>query len=484
LRAETKSTDKPNLLFTLCDELRADTMEVYGNNDLRVPNLNKLASESAAFQYNYVSQPVCTPSRATILTGLWPHTCGCTELNIPLKSATKCVPELVADSDYRTGYFGKWHLGDEVFAQHGFEEWISIEDMYHPYFSAGRDKNAKSTYWHYLKSLNHQPGKDGYFSRNFTRSLPFHHSKPKFLQEKACDFLRRRQKDPFILYVSFLAPHMPFTGPFNALYDPEQYSPYDLYLPSNMNAMPGTDDPLRYRLLAAQMKRDPMAWRKLTANYWGLITEIDLAVGSILKQLEDLDLAKKTLVVFTTDHGEMMGSHQLSEKSVMYQEAIRVPLLMRAPWMSRKGQVVAEQTSDIDLVPTVLDLLGKPKPQNLPGRSLRQVVNGLRKAEDIFVEWNPDSRLPLDHNAPDSIPGITKEERERVAYASMRTVITPDGWKLNLCDHDKSQLFNLQKDPGEKSNLFYSGSHRSIIQTLTGKVHRWQAATADTLKSI
>jgi arylsulfatase A-like enzyme len=129
---------KPNLLFIWTDEQRADTMAVYGNRKIRVPNFNKLAAESIVFRNAYVTQPVCTPNRAAVMTGLWPHTSGLVTNNIPLPKETRCLNELIDDPDYRTAYMGKWHLGDEIFAQHGFEEWVSMEDGYSSYYAKER----------------------------------------------------------------------------------------------------------------------------------------------------------------------------------------------------------------------------------------------------------------------------------------------------------------------------------------------------------
>ena len=120
-----QTDDRPNILFIFTDEQRYDTMTAYGNRAIQTPNLDRLARQSTVFEQTYVTQPVCTPSRSTLLTGLWPHTNGCTANNIPLRPETLCVPEMLPD-DYSTCYDGKWHLGDEIFAQHGFQEWISI----------------------------------------------------------------------------------------------------------------------------------------------------------------------------------------------------------------------------------------------------------------------------------------------------------------------------------------------------------------------
>ena len=129
-----RRADKPNLLFLWTDQQRPDTMKVYGNSWIEAPNLNRLASESVVFEKCCDTQPVCTPARSSVMTGFWPHQNGCTNNNIALLRETPCVPEILKDPDYRTAYFGKWHLGDEVDAQHGFQEWVSIEDQYNSHY--------------------------------------------------------------------------------------------------------------------------------------------------------------------------------------------------------------------------------------------------------------------------------------------------------------------------------------------------------------
>lgn len=185
---------KPNLLFIWTDEQRADTMAVYGNTKIHAPNLNKLASESVVFEKTYVTQPVCTPNRSAVMTGLWPHTSGCIANNIPLPGDIRCMPELVNDPDYRTAYMGKWHLGDEIFAQHGFEEWVAIEDTYTKYYGKERDRSGRSHYHHFLIEHGYKPDSSNKFSRNFAARRPIEHCKPKFLELRACDFLRRQDR--------------------------------------------------------------------------------------------------------------------------------------------------------------------------------------------------------------------------------------------------------------------------------------------------
>jgi arylsulfatase A-like enzyme len=470
--------DKPNLLFIWTDEQRADTMAAYGNNKIHAPNLNKLAAGSVVFKNAYVTQPVCTPNRSAVMTGLWPHTTGCTTNNVPLPAGVACLPELLADADYRTAYMGKWHLGDELFAQHGFEEWVSMEDGYGSGFSEGHDRNARSDYHHFLIEHGYQPDSGGKFSRAFAARRPIEHCKPKFLELKACDFLRRHRDEPFILYVNFLEPHMPFFGPLDGEYDPQQVD-----LPANFADPLEDNEPLRYRIIReacrATYGQSESDIRKLIARYWGLVTQVDLSVGAILRTLDDLGLAENTIVVYTSDHGDMMGAHHMVEKSVMYQEAVRIPWLVRVP--SMKGRFIEQPVSQIAMVPTVLELLGSKHKADLPGRSLVPLIKGGRAAQDhVFIQWNPNSgALKLKKGGTNL---ASKDERKRVEDEHSRAVISPDGWKLCLSDVDKSQLFNLRDDPGETTNLFDSGRHGEVITRLTAKIHQWQQSVRDKVK--
>jgi arylsulfatase A-like enzyme len=479
-----RKSSKPNLLFIWTDEQRADTMKIYGNHKIHTPNLNKLASESVVFQNPYVSQPVCTPSRSTVMTGLWPHQNTCVTNNIPLPENVKCFPEIVNDPDYISGYFGKWHLGDEIFTQHGFQEWKSIEDGYYKYYSIGKDQDQKSDYWHFLKDHGYEPDtKNNRFSRGFAARRPLEHCKPKFLEIKTIDFLKRNQNQPFMLYINFLEPHMPFYGPMDNEHDPKEVD-----IPMNFDDPLEANEPLRYRLLRQNIwekgfgkmsLKTEQDWRRLIANYWGLVTQVDLSVGAILNTLADLGLDENTIVVYTSDHGDMMGSHKMLAKTVMYEESTKVPWLIRLPQVSRKQQVIQNNVSHIDMVPTILDIMNINSQQTLPGQSLLPLIQGGEVKEDhVFIEWNAFNKRV---GEAESIMGFSKKEIDDAINAHIRTVISPDGWKLCLSNSDKSQLFNLTADPYETVNLFDSGKYQSIIGDLTAKIHQWQRQVKDSV---
>jgi arylsulfatase A-like enzyme len=476
---------KPNLLFLFTDEQRQDTMRAYGNLQIKAPNLDRLAEQGIVFTRAYVSQPVCTPSRATIMTGLYPHTSGCVANNVALDEKVPTIAELFADRDYRFAYFGKWHLGDDIFAQHGFDDWVSIEDGYRRHYRPHQDRMQNCTYYHWLRERGFEPdvhdGEFSAFSRRKAVSLPPQFTKPQFLAEKASEFIEAHANRPFVLYVNFLEPHMPFTGPYNDLYHPDQIA-----LPANFDAAPHPDEPARVRMLREHYRSrgaegldlsSEAGWRRLIANYWGLVTLVDEAVGRILGALSGCGAEDRTIVVFTSDHGDMMGSHRLVAKTVMFEEAVKVPLIMRLPQLPNAPRRVDCPVSQVDLVPTLLDLMGQPIPPTLEGYSLMPVLErgGHPQEDDVFIEWNGRDSDEQMRTASQK----SASQADRLSGSRSRCVISPDGWKLNLSQADKCELYNLGNDAGETENLFYSGRHEEVIATLRDRIKQWQARTGD-----
>ena len=470
---------KPNLLFIWTDEQQPGTIGAYGNSIIKTPNLDRLARESFVFKNAYVTQPVSTPSRASIMTGLYPHTVGCINNNIPLSDSIDCLPGLLNDQLYSTGYMGKWHLGDEVFSQKGFNTWISIEDNYSDFFRNGKDKKSRSSYHYWLLKKGYKPDRnDNKFSRDFASGLPINDCKPHFLEEKACEFLERNKNKPFILYINFLEPHMPFSGPLNDMYNPEE-----VVLPESFNDPLEENEPLRYKRIREKVLKSygntEADFRKLIAKYWGLVSQVDLSVGEILNKLKELGLDNNTIVIFTSDHGDMMGAHRMVAKSVMYQEAVRIPLMIKIPFIKANPRIIENQVSQVDIIPTILDLLKGEKNSRLQGKSILPIILGDKKVEDyIYIEWNTKKI-----NADGIIQKSKLDSDEEIAAAEnslTRTVIAPDGWKLCLTDHDHSQLFNLKNDPHEKTNLFTQPAYRDKIIFLADKIYEWQKLTNDT----
>jgi arylsulfatase A-like enzyme len=481
----------PNLLFIFTDEQRHDTLAAYGNTRIQMPNLNRLAAASTVFERAYVTQPVCTPSRASIMTGLYPHSNGCTENNLLLPDSVPCLPEMLRD-DYATGYVGKWHLGDEIFAQHGFSEWYSIDDEYAAYYSPRRDRTARSTYHSWLLDNGLRPDRGDVFSRHQCARLPEQYGKPAYVAREASSFIQRHAEEPFCLYVNFFEPHMPFYGPRD-----HQYDPAEVTLPANFDNLPTAEQAFKARILQQSYYlrghsglplRTEGDWRRMIANYWGLCSLVDTHAGAILDTLDHCGLRDNTIVVYTSDHGDMMGSHRLLAKCVMFDEAARVPLLVRLPGQTAQRRV-AGPVSQVDLVPTLLDLMEQPQPAHLQGRSLRPWLDGdsaARQAEDVFIEWNGPNNGFGDIVGSVSLPGwmATLGQREEIVAAitdRVRTIVTRDGWKFNCSPRGEHELYNLNNDPLETRNLAAQAEHQPLLCDLLARIQSWQKQTGDTV---
>ena len=477
---------KPNLILFLPDQQRADTLACYGGVKVHAPNLNKLASESVIFERTYVTHPVCTPSRSSLMTGTWPHINGCTHNSVPLDRRFRVFPELMQDTDYRTAYIGKWHLGEDgpayaeasagKPARHGFEHYISTD--------------GHGDYSNFLISKGIAPDKpNGRFSEVAISNLPIELSRPKFLEKHACDFIEKHQRDPFILVVAFVEPHSPYNGPLN------DANPLNEVTLDATATLPEHEDiPLRYRLMRewqqaeALLDRErlpmqlffgitPDEYRGIKQRYLGLVTLVDQSIGAILGCLERCGLRDDTVVVHTSDHGDSLGAHHLFGKETMFEEATRVPWLIRMP--GQAGQkMISHPVSHIDFVPTLLDLLGQSNHPQCAGKSLLPLINDATALpNNVFLEWAPnrtkvkkDSRL------------ARRRMIKRAVEESTRALVSPDGWKLCLRDKDLNELYNLRDDPLETRNLYADGQHASVILRLTEAIHRWQESNHDKLK--
>jgi len=458
--------DRPNLLFIFTDQQRFDTLRCYDNRYVQAPNLDKLACCSFVFENAYVTQPVCTPSRSSLMSGLWPHSNGCTANNIPLRPETRTFAEM-APADYARGYVGKWHLGDEVIPQHGFTHWVSIEDSYRGYYSKPEYRSRFSDYHAFLMGNGITPDvrtQDApLYSRRLAASLPVELSKAAFVGQETAAFIRKQRDAPFMLVVNFLEPHTPNICALESLYDPDKIPLGPAFLKPPAHAPFSISDRYENKIVDGRDLSREEGFRGMRAAYYGQITLMDRAVGEILRALEDSGAADRTIVVFTADHGDMLGDHGLLRKCVMYEEAVKAPMLLRVPWLADSQTRVRGNFSHIDVTPTLLDLLGLPIPEEVQGLSR---VATLREAqpsldEDVFIEWNsPDAPRPYGANPS-------------------RTIVSADRWKLNLHASGNHELYDLSNDPHEMRNRIDDGGVRSRVRDMTARLRAWQAKTGD-----
>jgi arylsulfatase A-like enzyme len=378
-------------------------------------------------------------------------------------------------SDYDTAYMGKWHLGEDGPAGRGFHEWISTDDH--------------GDYTNFITDAGVKPDKpDGRFSEFAISSLPIELSRPKFLERHACEFIAKHQRDPFILVVAFVEPHSPYNGPLN-----DEHPLDEVKLDATATLRESENIPLRYRLMRewqqaeALMDRErlpfqlffgitPEEYRSIKQRYLGLVTLVDRSIGAILACLERCDLVDDTIVIHTSDHGDSLGAHRLFGKETMFEEAARVPWLIRLAGQKR-STVVSQPVGHIDFVPTLLDLLGQPKHSQCAGKSLLPLVNERAvPPQNVFLEWAP--------NRTKIKKGTRLARRRMIKRAveeSTRTVVARDGWKLCLRDNDSNELYNLNDDPLETRNVYSDRQYVSVISRLSGEIHLWQESTNDTV---
>lgn len=287
------------------------------------------------------------------------------------------------------------------------------------------------------------------------------------------------------MFVNFLEPHMPFHGPRN-----NQYNPDDIPLPLNFEHRLNELNPLKTRLLSHRYRhkkfgvhdlRTTEGWRKLRAYYWGLCSLVDTYVGEIINKLKECNLYDDTIIVFTSDHGDMMGSHGLLAKCVMFEEAVRVPFLVK-PNGQHETRKVKGPVSQIDVVPTVLELMNKKAPENISGKSLKNLVeNGGTVPEDnnIFIEWSGPAGLIGGPEIQECFKDQVSSAEDLNKYLSARvcTIITPDGWKYNWSQIGEDELYNLNEDKDEVNNLAFEESQKERIDELRGKIEEWKVET-------
>ena len=462
-----------NLLFIITDQQRWDAMSCAGNKVLKTPNLDKLAEDGARFTNFYSACPVCVPARTSILTGYTPGSNRIVS-NTDIESAN--IPkdmisfdQILLRSGYRGEYHGKYHSPYRLTLEYT-EPVLWLNGKKAPLGSKATTSEADA-YRTYLKAnvpqRELQPGellqsvgiyKPIPLDENFGKANPSkgsqaesygradhaaEHSLTAFTARAGLAALDRLKGGPFTLTISIGPPHPPMivADPYYSMYPPQS-----IPLTASLND-PQTNCPYRDRSNAlAAAYRNPDNIRQMTSIYYGMVTEVDEWVGKILKKLDDLGIADNTLVIFTADHGEMLGDHGMHGKFVFLEGSVHIPLLVRLPGLVPPQTVVNAPASHIDLFPTILDYLNRPGHPS-EGQSLRPLIDGKEKGTGRIAvsEW-PNKRLP---------GFMIFDGRRKLLYGR-----GPDSPSLDA-------LYDLQTDPHEMNNLIGNNPDRekSKIET-------------------
>jgi arylsulfatase A-like enzyme len=417
---------RPNILFILPDQLRAQALGYMGNKDVRSPNIDKLASESVVFENTFANTPVCCPARANILTGTYAHRNGMTANDLRLREERTTIAEILRDAGYRTGFVGKWHLDggprEPGFVppgprRQGFDFWAAHECS-HAHFN------------------NH------YF-RDTDKPIPFGKFEAEGWTDVALGFLDEAGKDerPFFLTVQMGPPHNPYKAP-------PEYS--KLYDPAKLTMRPNWEDGAR------------LPGRKDIAEYYGMITAVDDQVGRMMRKLDELGIREDTIVLFSSDHGDMLGSQGRDLKRKPWEESIRVPGVLRYPSAAPAGRRSDAMFTHVDFAPTLLGLCGVKAPRSMQGIDLSTLVRTGRQPSapdsaffQIFGPFEGDG-------TEDGWRGVRTKQYMYARFESKPWV-----------------LYDIQKDPYQMHNLVGDPSAAAIEREMEAKLAGWMKRTGD-----
>jgi len=467
---------KPNLLFIMTDQQRYDALSIAGNTVLETPNLDRLARQGAYFKNAYSPCAVCAPARSSVLTGHTVEKTGMKRNDLAYyveQEGLMTMPtfdEILADEGYHCEYYGKWHSqsshtdiyknplkaaenGKSVFG-HGGQKYVWLDylenreparalrpgELYdkmsgRPYKTDPLDKHHGMT----EAELKAKGMKFPQCDMHGELLMSKEHTLTAFQAKQTIEAIERLKDKQFSITCSFHFPHAPMLPayPYYSMYPAEDMIP-PVSISDDMTNSP-------YRTANGRLGNpeyaDPQKIKYMISNYYGLVKEIDDWVGAILDTVDKCGLTDKTLVIFTSDHGEMLGAHGLREKNVFYEESAHIPLLIRLPGKIADNTTIDGYVSSVDLFSTILDYLevGEHKSD---GKSLRGLIEGTDKEHGKYVVTEWDYRGDISPNY----------------------MILKDGWKLMIPYSVTSEVLNamydLNTDPHEMNNLLGKNPNR------------------------
>ncbi|MFT6557596.1 MAG: arylsulfatase A-like enzyme [Sneathiella sp.] len=487
-----------NILFIMCDQLRADYLACNGHPTIKTPNIDQLAARGVNFSRAYVQAPVCGSSRMCFYTGRYMFSHGATYNGVPLNIAQPTLGDHMRELGVQTGLLGKTHMSADranmdrlgidplskngvLAAQCGFEPW-ERDDGLHP--DQLTDPNL--AYNIYLRDMGYEgdnpwhtaanSGRDdtgalqsGWFLRNahLKAEVRAEHSETAYMTDKAMAKISELGDQPWCLHLSFIKPHWPYIAPspYHNMYGPEDV------LPANRNEQ---EKEHPHPVVDAFMKHeesvnfsDEAKRKHVIPAYMGLITEIDDNIGRLMGFLEEQGRLEDTLIVFTSDHGDYLGDHWLGEKELFHEESVRIPLIVVDPDPTAdvsRGHTDENLVEAIDLIPTFIDALGGPaKPHLLEGRSLTPLIK-----QDTSVVWRDAIFSEVDY--------AWRNARLSLGLAPDQTrgyMIRTKEWKYVSFDGFDPQLFDLVIDPKELNDLARDPSQTERCQSFENQINQW-----------
>lgn len=429
-----ESGKRPNMVFIIADDERWDMLSCSGNQYLKTPNRDRLASEGMRFTHAFTTSAVCSPSRGSFLTGKHVHQCGTQpiiHMNYTFHRSERPFPARLHDVGYHAAHFGKWHLGEGQEKKPGYDHWVGYYALI-PFFNPVLTINGER--------------------KQFEGFSDF------VLADLAADHIREvaKKEEPFCVYVAFVAPHYDFSYPDDlehVLDDAQLEHPPSFYEDVTKSGKPKCvqNSPLRFESLVKNgVLPDPRSdtLEKLARRYMRSSLSLDESVGRVMKALDDAGVADDTIVVYTSDHGHMLGEHGLAAKHLAYEESVRVPMIVRYPRMVKPGSVRGDLVANIDVAPTLLDLAGAPIPEDIAGHSMRPLLEAGNESVD---HWADDYAF-----LHETCVAVRTHQHKIIHYRNVNE------W----------ELYDLEKDPYEITNRYGNATYASVQKDMENRLEK------------
>jgi arylsulfatase A-like enzyme len=461
---------RPNVLLITLDQFRADCLGVAGHPLVRTPNLDRLAAEGVRFTHHFANCAPCGPSRASLLTGLWQMNHRVTGNGAPLSDHLPMLPRLLRDHGYDPTLFGysDTTLDPATLApddprrtsyeqpMSGFSTGLLLDDDIGPWVewlgTLGYDTPEDHRRIYEPADV---PVPEGRGATWRPAVYAAEHSESAFMTTTALAWLDEpgRTDEPWCAHLSYLRPHPPYLAPapYHDMFDPAD-------VPEPVRRPTAADEAALHPFVAGALTvvpspADELDQRQLRATYYGMIAEVDAQVGRLLDGLDERGLRDDTIVVLTSDHGEQLGDHWLIEKLGFFDQSYRIPLIIRWPGMAgRPGRVVDAFTENVDITPTLLDLVGAPAPDFCDGASLRPFLDEDLEGRTAPPDWRECVLHEFDFRDPGSsiIEEIFGVRQDQCALAVLRTRHRK---YVEFCADLPSLYFDLDQDPHELDDL-------------------------------
>ncbi len=447
---------RPNVLFILTDDQRYDALSCMGHPHLKTPNIDRLADEGLLFKNHFCTTSLCSPSRASILSGLYAHTHGVTNNFTEYPSDMTSFPLRLQDTGYETAYVGKWHMGEG-------------NDMPRPGFDHFVTHKGQGSYFDTEFNFN---GNDRRVVKGYYTTV---------VTDMATDWIGDRDSDkPWLMMVGHKAPH--------SFYFPEEkyqktFDDVDVQYPKSAFNLSDKPAWFRKRLDTWHGIYGPLFdWRKqfpdkspeavkdfarMVRAYWGTLLSVDDSVGRLYQFLEERGELDNTLVIFTSDNGLLEGEHGMVDKRTGHEPSIRIPLVVRYPGLTKQPRVIPQLTATIDFAPTILDVCHAEPLEKVHGSSWKRLAQGDTSGwrTSLYYEYNYESQFPY-------TPNVRALRTDRWKY-----IRYPHG--DGSPDRHMAELYDLSVDPEEDTNLINVAEHAGTVRTLRAELDRLIAASGD-----